>query len=170
MTIKIEILPDGTIPQVEMTSCGLNGGPLEASGTYEAVIACSLWSADGVFDASAEPMDERYPYFTQTGADGEDDSESYIANMRDGSVAGYKYFCFNGVREICVVVRGGAKGRLMILTEPAREPSGTIDIEAEESEKSECHGKVQIPDGISALYFKYIGIGKLDFFTFEFQK
>lgn len=166
---KIEILPDGSIPQVEMTSCGLNGGPFPAYGTYEAVIACSLWSADGVFDASVEPMDERYPYFTQTGADGEEDSESYIANMRDGSVAGYKYFYFNGVREIYAVVRGGAKGRLMILTDPARGPAGTIDIDIEGPEKSRCHGRVHIPDGVSALYFKYIGNGKLDFFTFAFR-
>ncbi|MFQ9094777.1 MAG: hypothetical protein ACLR5S_11160, partial [Ruminococcus sp.] len=38
----ITILPDGSIPQVEITSCGLNGKPLEGKGTYPAVIACNI--------------------------------------------------------------------------------------------------------------------------------
>ena len=37
---EVKILPDGTIPQVEMTSCGLNGGPLKAEGSFPAGIAC----------------------------------------------------------------------------------------------------------------------------------
>lgn len=38
----VEILPDGSIPQVEMTSCGLNGGPLVPQGVYPAPYACNL--------------------------------------------------------------------------------------------------------------------------------
>ncbi|MFQ9435485.1 MAG: family 43 glycosylhydrolase [Ruminococcus callidus] len=38
----ITILPDGSIPQVEITSCGLNGKPLHGTGTYPAVIACNI--------------------------------------------------------------------------------------------------------------------------------
>ena len=43
MAQEIQILPDGSIPQVEMTSCGLNGGPLVGKGTYPAHIACNLF-------------------------------------------------------------------------------------------------------------------------------
>ena len=39
---KIAIREDGSIPQVEITSCGLNDGPLRAEGTYPAVICCNL--------------------------------------------------------------------------------------------------------------------------------
>jgi hypothetical protein len=35
----IEIKEDGSIPQVELTSCGLNGGPLLGRGEYPAYIA-----------------------------------------------------------------------------------------------------------------------------------
>ena len=41
--VEFEILPDGSIPQVEVTSCGLNGGPLRGSGTYPASICCALY-------------------------------------------------------------------------------------------------------------------------------
>ena len=39
---EIQIEPDGHITQVEITSCGLNGGPLPAQGEYPAAIACVL--------------------------------------------------------------------------------------------------------------------------------
>ena len=38
----LTIEADGSIKQAEMTSCGLNGGPLKAEGTYPAVIACNI--------------------------------------------------------------------------------------------------------------------------------
>lgn len=38
----IQIETDGTIHQVEMTSCGLNGKPLMGRGIYPAAIACNL--------------------------------------------------------------------------------------------------------------------------------
>lgn len=46
---KIQILADGTIPQVEITSCGLNGGPLKGEGEYLAYLACNLFQANHLF-------------------------------------------------------------------------------------------------------------------------
>ena len=37
---------DGSIPQVEMTSCGPNGGPLAGRGEYPAYIACNLYCSE----------------------------------------------------------------------------------------------------------------------------
>ena len=34
---------DGKFYQAEMTSCGLNGGPLEGKGSYPSYIACNLY-------------------------------------------------------------------------------------------------------------------------------
>ena len=47
--------PDSSFQQAEVTSCGLNGGPLKGEGRYEARIACNLWSRDGVgrYDVSS---------------------------------------------------------------------------------------------------------------------
>lgn len=39
---KIEIEKNGEIHQVEITSCGMNNGPLIASGRYPGVIACNI--------------------------------------------------------------------------------------------------------------------------------
>ena len=41
---KLQIMPDGSIPQVKITSCGLNGGPLEGKGEYPAYLACNLFT------------------------------------------------------------------------------------------------------------------------------
>ena len=43
---EIQILEDGTIPQIEITSCGLNNGPLPTGKTYSSYIACHLTEAD----------------------------------------------------------------------------------------------------------------------------
>ena len=44
---RINIEKDGSIKQVEMSSCGLNGTPLMGKGEYEARIACNLISSKG---------------------------------------------------------------------------------------------------------------------------
>jgi len=41
---RIEVKPDGSIPQVEMTSQGASEKPLPAQGVYPAYIACNLFS------------------------------------------------------------------------------------------------------------------------------
>lgn len=46
---KITILPDGSIPQAELTSRGLNGNALSGKRRYEARIACHLMSRKGTF-------------------------------------------------------------------------------------------------------------------------
>lgn len=43
---KVRILEDGTIPQIEITSCGLNDGALPARGHYPTYIACHLTEGD----------------------------------------------------------------------------------------------------------------------------
>lgn len=43
---KISFEGDGSIPQVEMTSCGSNGRPLEGRGEYPAYLACNLFTQE----------------------------------------------------------------------------------------------------------------------------
>ena len=91
----VRILPDGSIPQIEMTSCGLNNGPLDGKGEYEARIACNLWSKAGArhyvggsTGAEAEELRRDHPVFTQDGEDREECPNQHIANMHDGATAG----------------------------------------------------------------------------------
>ena len=72
-----------------MTSSGINPVPLKGEGTYPARIACNLWSKDGSlqYGVSSTPGIEDHPCFTQN-----EDGVQYIANMREGATAGFKYF------------------------------------------------------------------------------
>lgn len=108
---------NGNFKQAEMTSCGLNGYPLKGEGRYKARIACNLWSKDGTGRYDCGNPKKRYadhPYFTQDGKDGDQEARQYIANMRDGSVAGFKYFDLSQTSEITIFVRGDAKGIISI--------------------------------------------------------
>lgn len=73
--------PDGGFQQAEVTSCGLNGGPLDGIGEYEARIACNLWSKHGVVRYDKRFNKKEHPYFTQSGRDGDPAAVQYIANM-----------------------------------------------------------------------------------------
>lgn len=95
---KIRILEDGSIPQAEMTSCGLNDGPLSAEGTYPAVIACDLTNghmphgSNSVFQIS-------FPNVTHKG------QERFIAEIEDHTLIGYKYFECRSVKQFGITYR-----------------------------------------------------------------
>ena len=95
---KIRILEDGSIPQAEMTSCGLNDGPLSAEGTYPAVIACNLTNghmphgSNSVFQIS-------FPNVTHKG------QERFIAEIEDRTLIGYKYFECRDVKQFGITYR-----------------------------------------------------------------
>ncbi|MDE7248471.1 MAG: family 43 glycosylhydrolase, partial [Lachnospiraceae bacterium] len=102
---KLHIRPDGSIPQVEITSCGLNGGPLDGKGCYPAYIACHLFTKE----PSVYVGGDRFPKVMQDGRDG-DEEDGYVGNIQDSATAGFKYFECKGVNEISITVRGYAKG------------------------------------------------------------
>lgn len=82
---KITLEENGFFSQAEMTSCGLNDGPLCKKGEYEARIACNLMSKKGVVRYEVwGKIEDIHPYFTQEGEDREDNPNQYIANLRDG--------------------------------------------------------------------------------------
>jgi hypothetical protein len=97
---RIAFREDGSIPQVEMTSCG-GMEPLPGRGEYPAYLACNLFTREeqAYTDCTAGWMDCRFPKITQDGRDG-DEETGYIANMRDGATAGFKYFDCEGIRQV----------------------------------------------------------------------
>lgn len=164
----VTITEDGRIAQTEVTSCGLNGGPLRGNGRYEARIACNLSSAEGTYTYQKEKMPgkEKHPYFTQDGADRENHSNQHIANMRDGAWAGFKYFDIRTCRRIGVFVRGSASGKMLVQRLRGGEVLGTIQIRPS-ADWQEFSGEVHIDPGIHALYFTYHGTGSMDWLWFE---
>ncbi len=166
----VTIAPDGSIAPVEMTSCGLNGGPLKGEGTYEAYTACNLRSKNGAckYDVSrpeaAAALRENNPYITQDIPDIEvpeyGNFAQYIKNMRDGSMAGFKYYEIRGLKSIEVVVRGDA-GSISVSLAPDGESVGAGSFEAS-ADWQNVSIPVTVPDGKQAIYFTSHGNGSVD--------
>jgi len=165
----IRFLADGRIPQVEMTSCGPNGGPLAGRGEYPAHIACNLFCKDeelyvGTLGAW---MDGRFPKITQDGKDG-DEEPGYIANMQDGATAGFKYFDCRGVRKVKIRVRGYCKGHFEVKTSWDGPALGTIPVDFT-NVWTEYEADIAIPDGVHPLYFTYRGSGNASLLSFALE-
>ena len=163
---------DGIFLQAEMTSCGLNCGPLPGKGRYEARIACNLWSAYGTgrYDTAFSKLKYfRHPYFTQSGSDRNKKAKAYIANMRDGAVAGFKYFNMDGADSIEIEYRGKADGKIEVAGEKDfSDPAAVIPVKTKSCGKTIVSGRLNISRGKTALFFKFVGKGKIDFMAFTF--
>ena len=159
---------NGRFAQAEMTSCGLNGGPLTGEGIYPAYIACVLQGKDGAYayNDSQDIDPDDYPYMTQTGEDREADGDQYIANMRDGAVAGFKYFRFSGERRFVIQISGNANGKLEILTDFKGKVLDEIPVKAA-GEMTQVSSKNLVIDGVQAIYFRYRGAGTVNLHAFE---
>jgi len=160
---------DGSIPQVELTSCGPNGGPLEGRGEYPTYIACNLFcSEESVYtDWTASWMNNQFPKITQDGRDG-DEEIGYIANMKDSATAGFKYFDCRGVKRMKIKTRGYARGVFEVRTKWDGPVLGTIPIEFSNIWK-EYSADISIPDGVHALYFTFRGHGSAHFGSFTLE-
>jgi len=165
----IRFLEDGRIPQVEMTSCGPNGGPLAGRGEYPAHIACNLFCKDDELYVRTLGawMDGRFPKITQDGKDG-DEEPGYIANMQDGATAGFKYFDCRGVRKVKIRVRGYCKGHFEVKTSWDGPALGTIPVDFT-NVWTEYEADIAIPDGIHPLYFTYRGSGNASLLSFTLE-
>lgn len=168
---KITILPDGSIRQAEVTSCGLNDGPLSGKGCYEARIACNLSGMYGTVKSDeAKKKDKKglLPYFTQSGEDREDNGDQYIANMQAGSWCGFKYFAFDGTEsEIRITARSASgEGYLKVSTDRRMKPEAAVLI-SPSADWKEFSAELKLPAGTAPLYFTYTGSGSIDLLSFE---
>ena len=174
---KIKIEEDGSIPQVEITSCGLNGGPLLGKGEYPAYIACHLFTEN-----SGKIEHDGILKITQDGRDGEDgnpiegidkaEDTSYITGIKGNAVIGFKYFDFKNIKKVTIKTRAALLGSFEIRTKWDGEVLGAIQIKEVSNYWEEHSADINIPDGVSALYLKYIeifplGIGQLKSIKFE---
>lgn len=153
MVEPIEILPDGRIPQVEITTSGPNGAPLPAVELRElpAYAACNLYMTQPP-QVNAEAGQNPFPYITQDGADVMPESESkpeaYICNLTPGTVVGFKYLNFQNVTKVSVKTRGMCYyGGFDVLLTADGEPIGTVSA-ARGNEWTWQTTELAIPDGI----------------------
>lgn len=166
---RLERTADGGFKQAEVTSCGLNRGPMKGEGTYEARIACNLWSKEGTYRYDApdrKKVLKTHPYFTQSKPDREQDGDQYIANMQDGAVAGFKYFDFKEPYQIEIQVRGTADGSMVVSTSSDfTEIVGKATVKLKDTTGTIC-ALIKKIEGVKPLYFRYEGSGSIDFIQF----
>lgn len=160
---KLDVLSDGRIPQVEITSCGLNGGPLEGKGEYPAYIACNLFRDI----PSVYVGDNRFPKIMQDGRDG-DEEPGYIANIQDTATAGFKYFDCNNVTEISIKVRGYANGVFEVKNAWDGDVLSTLKVEYS-NVWEEYTAPLKLPNGKQAIYLTYRGGGNASLLSFTLK-
>ena len=154
---EITLTPDGRFLQAEVTSCGLNGGPLAAKGTYSAMIACHLYKDK--MPATEQVKEQNCPYLTNEG------DCRFATNITDGTRVGFKYFAFDGPVQLGVCLRGNARGTLHIRTQS--QAQGALAIQP-------CSDWTQIAatisvQGTQALYLDFEGTGAWDLLQISFQ-
>ncbi|MDE7297861.1 MAG: family 43 glycosylhydrolase [Lachnospiraceae bacterium] len=157
---EIRFEEDGSIRQVELTSCGLNGGPLPGQGEYPAYLACCLFTKE----PSMYVGGDRFPKIMQDGRDG-DEENGYIANITDSATAGFKYFDCRSVTGITVSVRGYANGTFEIRNCLDGEPLARIPVKYS-NVWEDYTAQLRLPDGRQALYIAYRGPGNASLRSF----
>lgn len=164
---------DGSFAQSEVTSCGLNNGPLDGIGEYEARIACNLWSEYGTgrYDCFMHNyVFRKHPYFTQHGKDRDTNGNQYIANMRNGAVAGFKYFQLGEAQYICLEVSGKACGNVIVAVDSKfSDIVATIPINSTSMKTKKYSSTFLCEEKIAPLFFKFTGKGAIHFYSFALQ-
>lgn len=158
---KLTLAEDGSFAQVELTSCGLNGGPLAGKGEYPAYIACRLFTDE----PTAHVGGDKQPRVMQDGRDG-DEEPGYIGNIMNSATAGFKYFDMQGVTKIRITVRGYANGNFEVRTKWDGEVLAEIPVVYTNVWET-YEAEIAMPDGVQALYLTYRGQGKAALLSFE---
>ncbi|MCQ2522654.1 MAG: family 43 glycosylhydrolase [Lachnospiraceae bacterium] len=188
---EITIAKDGSIAQVEITSCGLNGGPLMAKGyTYPAPISCIL--SNGHMPHGCNSIyKESFPNVNHL------QNERFIAEICDGTLIGYKYFDMQNVSGLRLTWRLETEKNKPVYDGPERKDERTTPIVTESFENapetgyftialsengdsigtitlSDCEdwtestASLPIPDGVHALFLTYHGKHRVQLKEFAF--
>ncbi|MCQ2523396.1 MAG: family 43 glycosylhydrolase [Lachnospiraceae bacterium] len=162
---KLKMKDDIRFYQSEITSCGGIDTPLKGQGEYPTYLACHLQTDCQVtYIPWSGWMDDRYLKITQEGGDG-DENHGYIANMRNGASAGFKYFDCKGIKKISIQTKGYATGCMEVKVGFDGPTLGSIPI-GYANVWHYTEADIEIPDGINSLYFTFKGDGHLQFASF----
>ena len=151
---RIKIAEDGSIAQVEITSCGLNGAPLRAEGTYPAVIVCNITNGN-MPHGSNSIYTTSFPNVTHSGED------RFIGEVCGGTLLGWKYFDFADVTALQVTLRGEASGTRSASTQMEGAGIGSAAVSPSEN-WTQLTIPFTVTNGTHALYLRFEGTGLLD--------
>ncbi|MCI6465566.1 MAG: family 43 glycosylhydrolase [Faecalicatena sp.] len=169
---KIQILEDGRIPQVEITSCGLNEGPLPAAQRYPSYIICNLHGPSPAEKIpSKPPFDETMPYLTETEEVEKEKRVLYLTNMQKQAACGVKYLQFEGETSVRIKIKG-ARGTVKVLLDSQdSSPVSQINVDTQQTSWTSYTAELEAVYGKHAVYFLFEPEdGAMDFLEFEFDR
>ena len=163
---KVCLAPDGSITQVEITSCGLNGSPLAATGIYPAGICCHLTDP-----TVCNRIDYWHPVMKTQVCVTQKQNQNFITRIKDHTVVGYKYFDLQEPSSVLLELRGDFCGRISIsLDEEGEQVIGTNELQSSGDSWKLHRIPVQKCSGTQALYIAFSGEGSLDMKSLGFFK
>jgi len=145
---ELNFRPDGSIIQSEITSCGLNGGPLRDTEEYPAYIACNMFD-----DKNEMYIADSQPRITQDGADG-DKVLGYINLIKSSTTIGFKYFDCKSVKGLYIVGDGYCNGYFEVKLKIDGPVLGKIAMSSANI-PTRFEGLFDIPDGINSIYLTW---------------
>ena len=157
---KIHIENDGSIKQVQITSCGLSEkGYLPSEGKYPAVIACNL--TNGKMPHGSNSIYQiPFPNVTHK------NNERFIAEIEDNTLIGYKYFSFDGTRDFFVEARIENDSNRVISDAPLRVDERCrelfTDLSKQQHNNAECDKIIAYFDVYTDINDKSLGRISLD--------
>ena len=158
---QIEILPDGSIPQVEITTQGLNEKPLIAKGKFPAVLCCNLTNGKMPHLGNGV-IKKRIPYITS-------EEEKRFVVVTPGTFATYKYFEFTGEPlKITLSLDTECDGVISVISSENEIDLTVADIKISRDQKvasAICH----LPKGRRDLSFLWHGNEDIRLYEFDIE-
>lgn len=169
---KISIEADGSIKQVEITSCGLNPGALstEAGTVYPATIACIITNGrmphgcNSIYQVAFPNVTHK----SRRGVNGEEIIDRFIGEIEDGTLIGYKYFCYTNNDKIKITARVENENTKAVYEGPLRtdvRSNSAEPVEAKDSENAAGEKYFEVRVQENGLVVGRIDIGDSDEWT-----
>lgn len=166
---KLPIRSDGWFGQAEITSCGLNPSALQTVGSYNACYCCHLTAPAMTGQRLTTRGNTRAsePHIFQEPANQDSNAQHYIANITDGTVAGFKYFNFSSCSGVVLEVAGSGN---IVVSVHLDSPDGSAIGKTQKTlsgnwEEIRIHFEAH---GTHALYFRFMTDAPIRFKQFIF--
>ena len=148
----IEILPDGSIQQAEITTRGMQDGDLRGIGEYPAAICCNL--TNGHMPHGGNRAFRNIPMVISDGR------QRYLTGLKKGVRAGYKYFDLSSTHGIALTARG--TGDVVV----TNGNTALAMLRVESSQWADCSSPLAGGHAHSPLYFDVIR-GRVELLGFK---
>lgn len=160
---RIYFQEDGSIPQVTITTSGMNPGPLSGNASYPAVYCCNLTNGHmGALSSLGRSNAEAdFPYLAC------ENEERYIENIKNGTLIGYKYINLKETKRIEVIYKTDREGILEIHTKADGEICAGILLQPSQRWNS-AGTEIQFGDE-KELYLIYKGSGAVSLLTIHLK-